>query len=235
MGKRNQVTADLRISAEAHLKNSRNFINELDRILDGFDLGDKLTGQIQNAQNELKGLNKVLEKTQHKSIISDSELKDLLRAVDAITNIATKTKQLYSNFSTSDWQKMSKDYIAKVKAQEQEILKIKEEYQKKTGKIYDKEIANYDKILAKNKELKAQREQLAKTGIDDLANKQIEQLNQKLDKQKEKLEDIIALREKSSKAFQSAANKVAQEKGFTSYANVKGTKILTEGEKHEID
>ena len=69
------------------------------------------------------------------------------------------------------------------------------------GKIYDKEIANYDKLLAKNKELKAQREQLAKTGVDDLTNKQIEQLNQKLDKQKEKLENIINLRERSAKAL----------------------------------
>lgn len=230
MGKRNQIIADLQINAEAHLKNSRNFINELDQILDGFDLGNKLTGQIKNAQSELKGLNKILEKTQHKSIVSDSELKDLLRAVDAIINVATKTKQLYSNFSTSDWQKMSKEYIAKVKAQEQEILKIKEEYQRKTGKIYDKEIANYDKILAKNKELKAQKEQLEKTGINDLVTKQVNELNQKLDQQKEKLQEITTLREKSSKAFQNAANRVAQERGFVSYANLKATKPLTDSQ-----
>lgn len=228
MGKRNQVTADLRISAEAQLTNSRNFINQLQKIVDQFDFGDKMTKQLLDAQEQLKNYNKVLEKVQNKSIISDNELKDLVKAGEAVASVIAKTEKLYSGLNTSQWQKFSKEYIAQVKAQEKEVLKIKEEYQKKTGKIYDKEIANYDKILAKNKELKAQREQLAKTGIDDLANKQIEQLNQKLDKQKTKLEEIIALREKSSKAFSTAANKVAQDNGYSSYAAIKGTRVLSD-------
>lgn len=230
MGKRNHVTADLRISAEAQLSNSRSFINQLQKIVNEFDFGDKMTKQLVNAQEELKRYNKVLEKVQTKSVISDDELKDLVKAGDAIANIVAKTEKLYSGLSTSQWQKFSREYIAQVKAQEQAVLKIKEEYQKKTGKVYDKEIANYDKLLAKNKELKAQREQLAKTGVDDLVNKQIEQLNQKLDKQKEKLEDIINLRERSAKAFQNAANKVAQDNGFVSYANLKGTKTLSDSQ-----
>lgn len=230
MGKRNHVTADLRISAEAQLSNSRSFINQLQKIVNEFDFGDKMTKQLINAQEELKRYNKVLEKVQTKSVISDDELKDLVKAGDAIANIVAKTEKLYSGLSTSQWQKFSREYIAQVKAQEQAVLKIKEEYQKKTGKVYDKEIANYDKLLAKNKELKAQREQLAKTGVDDLANKQIEQLNQKLDKQKEKLENIINLRERSAKAFQNAANKVAQDNGFISYANLKGTKTLSDSQ-----
>ena len=230
MGKRNQVTADLRISAEAQLTNSRSFINQLQKIVDGFDFGEKMTKQLLEAQEQLKNYNKVLEKVQNKSLISDDELKDLVKAGDAVANIIAKTEKLYSGLNTSQWQKFSKEYIAQVKAQEQEVLKIKESYQKKTGKIYDKEIANYNKILAKNKELKTQREQLAKTGIDDLANKQIEQLNQKLDKQKNKLEEIIALREKSSKAFSTAANKVAQDNGYSSYAAIKGTRVLSDSQ-----
>ena len=228
MGKRNHVTADLRISAEAQLTNSRAFISQLEKIVNQFDLGDKMTKQLTTAQEQLKHYNKILEKVQNKSVISDDELRDLVKAGDAIADIATKTEKLYAGLSTAEWQKFSREYIAQVKAQEQEVLKIKEEYQKKTGKVYDKEIANYNKILAKNKELKAQKEQLAKTGIDDLANKQIAQLNQKLDQQKEKLQDIIALREKSAKAFQDAANKSAQESGFTNYTALKGTKTLTD-------
>lgn len=230
MGKRNHVTADLRISAEAQLSNSRSFINQLQKIVNEFDFGDKMTKQLINAQEELKRYNKVLEKVRNKSLMSDNELKDLERAGDAIAALIAKTEKLYSGFSDSDWKKMSRAYLAQVEAQEKQILKIKEEYQKKTGKVYDKEIANYDKLLAKNKELKAQREQLAKTGVDDLANKQIEQLNQKLDKQKEKLENIINLRERSAKAFQNAANKVAQDNGFVSYANLKGTKTLSDSQ-----
>ena len=35
MGKRNQITTDLRISAEAQLKTSRNFISQLEKIILG--------------------------------------------------------------------------------------------------------------------------------------------------------------------------------------------------------
>ena len=230
MGKRNQVTADLRISAEAQLTNSRSFISQLENIVDKFNIGDKMSKQLISAQDQLKAYNKILEKVHNKSLMSDNELKDLERAGDAIAALIAKTEKLYSGFSDSDWKKMSKAYLVQVEAQEKQILKIKDEYQKKTGKIYDKEIANYDKILAKNKQLKAQREQLAKTGIDDLATKQVEQLNQKLDAQKEKLQDIIALREKSEKAFQNAANKSAQSNGFSDYNALKNTKVLTENQ-----
>lgn len=228
MGKRNQVTTDLKIAASAELKNSKSFISQLDSIMDKFDLGDKVNAQLISAKEQVKELNKILEKVQFKSIISDDELKTLTKAGKDIANIIAKTEKLYSGFNSADWNKYSKEYIAKIKKQEEEILKIKEEYQKKTGKNYDKEIANYDKILAKNKELKAQREQLAKTGVDDLATKQVEQLNQKLDAQKEKLRDIIALKEKSERAFQTAANQSAQENGFKDYNTLKNTKILSD-------
>lgn len=230
MGKRNHVTADLRISAEAQLTNSRSFISQLEKIIDQFDVGDKMSKQLMSAQDQLKAYNKVLEKVHGKTLISDNELRDVEKIGDAVAALITKTEKLYSGFSASDWKKMSREYLAQIEAQEKQILKIKEEYQKKTGKIYDKEILNYDKILAKNKELKAQREQLAKSGVDDLANKQIEQLNQKLDAQKEKLEDIITLREKSAKAFQAAANKVAQDNGFVDYNSLKSTKTLTDNQ-----
>ena len=61
MGKRNQVTADLRISAEAQLTNSRSFINQLQKIVDGFDFGEKMTKQLLEAQEQLKNYNKVLD------------------------------------------------------------------------------------------------------------------------------------------------------------------------------
>ena len=91
MGKRNQVTADLRISAEAQLTNSRSFINQLQKIVDGFDFGEKMTKQLLEAQEQLKNYNKVLEKVQNKSLISDDELKDLVKAGDAVANIIPKS------------------------------------------------------------------------------------------------------------------------------------------------
>ena len=46
MAKRNQVTTELRISADAQLKNSRSFISQLEKIVDKFDFGDKINNQL---------------------------------------------------------------------------------------------------------------------------------------------------------------------------------------------
>lgn len=159
MGKRNQVTADLQINAKAQLTNSANFIKQLEKMTDKFDFGDKINTQILDAQEQLKGLNKVLEKLQSKSVISDEELKNLVKAGKEIANVITKTEKLYSGMSTAELQKYSKAYIAQIKAQEEEALKIKQDFFNKTGKVYDKEVKNLDKykkeVIDLQKQLKA--------------------------------------------------------------------------------
>ena len=45
MAKRNQVTTELRISADAQLKNSKSFVREIEKIAEGLDIGTKLYGQ----------------------------------------------------------------------------------------------------------------------------------------------------------------------------------------------
>ena len=111
MAKRNQVTTELRISADAQLKNSRSFLTQLDKIIDKFDFGNKINNQLLDAKNQLKNYNKILEKVHSKSIISDDELKDLVKAGKEIANIVTKTEKLYTNMSSSELQKFSKEYI----------------------------------------------------------------------------------------------------------------------------
>ena len=190
MAKRNQVTTELRISADAQLKNSRSFLTQLDKIIDKFDFGNKINNQLLDAKNQLKSYNKVLEKVHSKSIISDDELKDLVKAGKEIANIVTKTEKLYSNMSSSELQKFSKEYIKQVKAQEAAIAKIKNEYTNKTGKNFDKELANYDKVKAKIKELQKERDTLMKSGTTSIATKEVEQLNAKLEEQKKNLQKL---------------------------------------------
>lgn len=156
---RNHVTADLKINANAELQNSRAFINKLDRIIDGFDFGDKMNKQLLSAQGQLKNLNKILEKVQNKSVISDNELKELVKAGKEISNIVNKTEKLYSNFNDNDWKRYSKEYIAQIEKQQKEIVKIKEKYNKETGGNFDKDLTNLDKYKQKvnnlSKEIKA--------------------------------------------------------------------------------
>ena len=54
MSKNNRVTADLQINAKAHLTNSRNFINQLEKITEEFNFGDKIDSQLISAKAQLK-------------------------------------------------------------------------------------------------------------------------------------------------------------------------------------
>lgn len=189
MGKRNQITTDLRISAEAQLKTSRNFISQLEKISDKFDFGEKINTQILNAQNQLKGFNKILEKMQGKSVISDDELKNIVKAGKDIANLITKTEKLYSGMSTNELQKYSKAYIAQIKAQEEAALKIKQEYQDKTGKVYDKEIKNLDKYENKIVDLQKQIKTL-NDSKDDTIDNAIKKENARLQEQFDLLQKV---------------------------------------------
>ena len=228
MAKRNQVTADLRISANAQLKNSQSFIKELEKITSGFDFGNKINNQLETAKGQLKEYNKVLSKVQNKSVVSDEELKDIVKAGKEIASLVTKTQSLYKNLNSGDLKKYSREYIVETKRIEQEVAKIKQDYTNKTGKNFDKELANYDKLLAKNKELKKQREQIAKSGVEELVTKQIEQTTQKLEQQKKKLEEIKVLREQSSKIYSNTLNQEATKRGYKDYNDLNSRKVLNE-------
>lgn len=228
MAKRNQVTADLRISANAQLKNSQSFIKELERITSGFDFGNKINNQLEIAKGQLKEYNKVLSKVQNKSVVSDEELKDIVKAGKEIASLVTKTQSLYKNLNGGDLKKYSREYIAETKRIEQEIAKIKQDYTNKTGKNFDKEIANYDKLSAKVRALEKEKANLMKNGATQIATKEIEQLNQKLEEQKNKLLEIKKIQQSSTNAYTSAVNAESRRRGYNSYNDIKNIKIQNE-------
>ena len=228
MGKRNQITTKLEISADAQLQNSRKFIRDIEKIAKGLDVSSKLYSQLDKAKKQLNDCNKVLEKINGKSIVDDKDLQAVTKAGKEIASIMSKVSNLYDSYSSDDLRKISKEYVAEIEAREKAALKIKEEYNKKTGKIYDKEIANYGKLKAKIKELEKEQKKLSETGIDSLVQKQVEETNKKLEEQKKKLQEIEKLRANGAKAFTSAANASAKKSGYESYDQLKNTKVLTE-------
>lgn len=229
MGKRNQITADLRIQADAQLKNSSAFIKQLERMTDKFDFGDKMNKQILDAQEQLKGYNKVLEKIKGKSVISDDELKNLVKAGKEIANVITKTEKLYSGMSTAELQKYSKAYIAQIKAQEEAALKIKQDYFNKTGKVYDKEIKNLDKYENKITDLQKQIKAL-NDSKDDTIDAAIKRENARLQEQFDLLQKIkktqTELANSKDSAYASSSSKTGfSEKELKSKVNTNKTDI----------
>lgn len=230
MAKRNQVTVNLRIAADAQLKNSQSFIKQLEKVTNQFDFGDKINSQLEKAKSQLKSYNKIFEKVQDKSFISDDELKALVKAGKEVEKIIKNTESIHGDKNLSELQKYSKSYIAEIKKQEAEIAKIKSDYNKQTGKNYDKEIANYDKMVAKNKELYEQRQKIKNDGVEKIVAQQIENTNKKLDQQKQKLEEIKNLKEKSSQAYKKTLNTEASNRGYDNYDQLKNTKVLNENQ-----
>ena len=228
MAKRNQVTADLRISANAQLKNSQSFIKELERITSDFDFGNKINNQLEIAKGQLKEYNKVLSKVQNKSVVSDEELKDIVKASKEITNLIVKTEKLYSNLNSNELQKFSKEYIKQIKAQEEAIAKIKNEFNQKTGKNFDKELANYDKLKNKIKELEKERDNLNKNGTNEIVTKEIEKLNNKLEEQRKKFAEIKKIQQQSSSIYNNTLENESKQRGYKNYNDLKNTKVLTE-------
>lgn len=230
MAKRNQVTADLRINATAELNKSRSFITQLEKITDNFDFGERMNNQLNDATKKLKECNKILEKGTKNSFLSDVDLKNVAKAAKEIANIVSKTEGLYSGFNSADWQKYFKEYIKQVKAQEEAVAKIKNDFLKETGKNLDKEIANYSKLVEKTNELQKAREKLAKTGVEEAVVRQIEQTTEKLEQQRKKIKEINDLKEKSSKTYNDTLNKEASKRGYKDYNDLKNRKVLSENQ-----
>lgn len=189
MAKRNQVTTNLKISANAHLNESRGFLNQLNKIIDQFDFGDKLNAQLRDAEQKVKSLNKVLEKVQNKSFISDDEMKELNKATKEITNIVAKTEKIYTSLNTNELKKFSKDYIRQIEEQEKQVAKIKEKYSNETGSNFDKDIEHLDEYKTKVKQLDAEIKKL-NSNQDDRINEKIKQQNNYLQEQFELMQKI---------------------------------------------
>lgn len=232
MAGRNQVTADLRISANAELQNSRAFINKLDKIIDGFDFGDKMNKQLLSAQDQLKNLNKVLEKVQNKSVISDNELKELVKAGKEISNIVNKTEKLYSNFNDSDWKRYSKEYIAQIEKQEKEVARIKEKYAKETGGNFDKDFANLDKYKQKVNDLSKTLKDLGNSK-DNRIQDRIDEENKALQEQFEILEKVKRVEEERKTKRQNAINSYNQNNMPVASSDGK-VKVTKEGTRRDL-
>ena len=162
------------------------------------------------------------------SFISDDELKDLVKAGKEIANIVSKTEKLYSNLSTNELNKFSKEYIAKIKAQEEAVAKIKNDYAARTGKNFDKELANYDKLSARVKALEKEKANLAKNGANQIVEKEIDEINKKLEIQKTKLKEIQKLQAASSSAYSSTLEKETKKRGYNSFDDLKGVRAQSE-------
>lgn len=214
MANRNQVTADLRISAEAQLKNSQKFIAEIERMTKNFDFGEKMNSQLANAENQLKNYNKVLAKVQNKSIIGDKELKELVKAGQEVASIITKTQALYSSFNQTQWKQFSRQYIEQVKAQEKEIQKIKQDYANKTGNNFDKDLANLTQYEEKIKTIDKEIKNLNNNNNTKIADT-IKQQNDYLQKQFDILKNIKTVELELENNKKSNLSKYSQKTGFS--------------------
>lgn len=211
---RSRVTLDMKITANAHLQNSEKAIKEFQSMIDKFDFGDKIDKQIVNAIDKLKTLNKDFNKIQDKTLINDNELKNFIKIEQEITKIVNKTKQLYSGFSADELQKYSKSYIAQVKKQEEEIARIKEEYNKKYNSNFDKDLSKMTEIQSRIKSLEKEITNLNNSKDATIANA-IKTENIRLQEQFDLLQKINKTEQSLRTQRSNIIQNTSKETGFT--------------------
>ena len=224
MAKKNRVTTELHIAAKAQLENSRQFISQLEQATSKLDVGTKLHGQLKAATDQLKNYNKVLEKVQNKTVISDAELKELNKADKAIVSLVQKTEKLYNSYSTDELKSFTKEAVKMAQAQAKAIDKIKADFSSKTGKNFDKELAHLDKTKAKLAALQKEYDALSENGAQELAIKETERLNKKLDEQRKKLDALRKTQKESDDVYQQTLNTGAKKRGYANYDEIKNAK-----------
>lgn len=229
MAKRNQVTVDLKIAADAQLKDSQSFVKQIEKLTNNFDFGTKINSQFEKAKDQLTSLGKTLAKVQDLNLISDEDLKNVTKASREMANLIGKTKQLTASLESQGLQKFSKEYIKQQKEQAAAIEKIKSEFTKQTGKNFDKELSNLDKYKQQLKDLERQYKLLKDTGAQVLIAQELDKNNKKLEEQSEKLKKIKKIQESSSTAYNNTLNEESVKRGYKNgYSELKGQKVLSE-------
>lgn len=229
MAKRNQVTVDLKIAADAQLKDSQSFVKQIEKLTNNFDFGAKINSQFEKAKDQLTSLGKTLAKVQDLNLISDEDLKNVTKASREMANLIGKTKQLTASLESQGLQKFSKEYIKQQKEQAAAIEKIKSEFTKQTGKNFDKELSNLDKYKQQLKDLERQYKLLKDTGAQVLIAQELDKNNKKLEEQSEKLKKIKKIQESSSTAYNNTLNEESIKRGYKNgYSELKGQKVLSE-------
>lgn len=229
MAKRNQVTVDLKIAADAQLKDSQSFVKQIEKLTNNFDFGTKINSQFEKAKDQLTSLGKILAKVQDLNLISDEDLKNVTKASREMANLIGKTKQLTASLESQGLQKFSKEYIKQQKEQAAAIEKIKSEFTKQTGKNFDKELSNLDKYKQQLKDLERQYKLLKDTGAQVLIAQELDKNNKKLEEQKEKLKKIKKIQESSSTAYNNTLNEESIKREYKNgYSELKGQKVLSE-------
>ena len=229
MAKRNQVTVDLKIAADAQLKDSQSFVKQIEKLTNNFDFGTKINSQFEKAKDQLTSLGKTLAKVQDLNLISDEDLKNVTKASREMANLIGKTKQLTASLESQGLQKFSKEYIKQQKEQAAAIEKIKSDFTKQTGKNFDKELSNLDKYKQQLKDLERQYKLLKDTGAQVLIAQELDKNNKKLEEQREKLKKIKKIQESSSTAYNNTLNEESTKRGYENgYSELKGKKVLSE-------
>ena len=220
MAKRNQVTMDIKLNANAQLKNASRFEKEIDKVLDKFNFGQKNNNMFSGYQTQIKRVAKELEKLKDKNIVSEDELRNMRQLGKEIDSIIKKGERLYSSLEAKGLTQYNKQYIASLKEAEKEVEKLKNAYEKSTGNSFDKDIKKLDEWKNKLQSLKKEQSALEKVDSYKEAAKQIEKINKAYEEQINKQKELRKIEQEANKAYKVSADKVAQERGYKDSAEL---------------
>lgn len=236
---KNRVTTEIKMNVQASLQNANRVIQDINKIADSFDFGDKINKKFTDAQKDLAQLAKTMERLSLKNVISDEDINSLNKMSSATAKIIGNVAELYDELETKGLQQFSKTYIAEMERISQETKKIKQEYFNKTGKDYDKESKKIELLTNRLKEYQKTKQQiLSQEHKDSLAAEEQANITKELEKQIAYQKELLALKKQVLAKEKEVRQSAAKEQGYSSYGRLtsiaEGTQVAKSEEKHTV-
>lgn len=224
----NYITKELRLSIEASLKNANSTIGEIKKLMSHYTFDGKSNAKFTEAQKTLEKITKDMQLLQTQSFISDKDLTKLNKMSSTINQTTTSVKDLYKNLQTKGIEQFSKTYIAEMQKIAKQTEQIKQDYFKKTGKNYDKEIAQIDTLTNKIKQYRAEKEKIQSAEYkQSLMQKELEGPTKRLAEEIQMREKLLELQQRAKQKEQEIYSSAAKDYGFNNFSEMeKYSKLL---------
>lgn len=227
----NYITKELRLSIDASLKNANSTINEIKKVMSHYTFDNRSNAKFTEAQKTLEKIVKDMQLLQSQSFISDKDLTKLNKMSATISQTTSSINELYKSFQTKGIEQFSRTYIAEMQKIAKQSEQIKQDYFKKTGKNYDKEIAQVDKLSNTLKNYRIEKEKIQSAEHkQSLIQKELEGPTKRLAEEIQMRERLLALQKQAHQQEQEIYSSAAKDYGFKNFAEMESYSKLLKSE-----
>ena len=198
---------NIRLNAQANLTNIDAIKKDLSKILDNVNIDKSVGRSFDKILNQMSGLEKAFENISKKDVFNAKDIDMVTKKTAELQNLMAEVSSVMKNIDITTLLKSTEQYKRLMENISKQTKELKQNFKNVTGLDFDKEIKNVEALSASIEELKATRDQLQKSGVNDEYNRLLEEQNKKLDEQKQKLKSLKSLQSRVNNYREQEAKK----------------------------